>query len=149
MPTRYVHTSLVARDWRVLADFYESVFGCERLEPERDQHGTWLDRGTGVPGLHIRGVHLRLPGHGSAGPTLEVYTYDPALPADRPMPNRPGFGHIAFAVDNVPVALDRVIAAGGSALGKPATVTVPGAGTIEFVYARDPEGNVIELQRWG
>ena len=148
MPTRYAHTSLVARDWRALAEFYETVFGCVRLAPERDQAGEWLDRGTGVPGLQIRGVHLRLPGHGEAGPTLEVYAYEPALPAELPMPNRPGFGHVAFAVEDVSATLEELLAAGGSALGAPATVDVPNAGTIQFVYARDPEGNVIELQRW-
>jgi predicted enzyme related to lactoylglutathione lyase len=25
---RYVHTNLIARDWRALAGFYQRVFGC-------------------------------------------------------------------------------------------------------------------------
>ncbi len=29
MRARYVHTNLIARDWRTLADFYVGVFGCE------------------------------------------------------------------------------------------------------------------------
>jgi len=28
MTTRYAHTNLIARDWRRLAAFYESVFEC-------------------------------------------------------------------------------------------------------------------------
>jgi catechol-2,3-dioxygenase len=28
-------------------------------------------------------------------------------------------------------------------------VPVAGAGTITFVYLTDPEGNILELQRWG
>jgi catechol 2,3-dioxygenase-like lactoylglutathione lyase family enzyme len=64
------------------------------------------------------------------------------------MPNRPGFGHVAFEVQDVAAAFSEVLAAGGSPLGEPVVVQVSGAGTINFAYVRDPEGNVIELQRW-
>jgi catechol 2,3-dioxygenase-like lactoylglutathione lyase family enzyme len=139
---------LVARDWRALVAFYHNVFDCEPVPPERDQHGDWLDRGTGVPGLTIRGMHLRLPGWGDDGPTLEVYSYSPALESPLPMPQRPGLGHLAFQVDDVRDSLERVLAAGGSAVGEPVDVEVAGAGRLSFVYVRDPEGNIIELQRW-
>ena len=46
---RYVHTNLVAQDWRRLATFYEGVFGCIPVPPERDLSGEWLDALTGVP----------------------------------------------------------------------------------------------------
>jgi hypothetical protein len=32
---RFAHTNLVADDWRQLASFYEEVFGCIPLPPER------------------------------------------------------------------------------------------------------------------
>jgi glyoxylase I family protein len=70
---KYVHTNLIARDWRKLAAFYESVFGCSLVPPERDLSGPWLEAATTVSGARIRGVHLRLPGHGETGPTLEVF----------------------------------------------------------------------------
>lgn len=145
---RYVHTNLVARDWRALAHFYRTVFACAPHGPERDQSGPWLARGIGVDGISLRGVHLLLPGHGPAGPTLEIYAYEPALDAPRPMPNRPGLGHLAFEVDDVAATLAAVERAGGAALGTPVRREIEGLGTIDFVYARDPEGNVLELQRW-
>ncbi|MEQ9400895.1 MAG: VOC family protein [Longimicrobiales bacterium] len=145
---RYVHTNLVARDWRTLAAFYESVFGCVPTGPRRDQAGPWLDRGVGVEGVRLEGVHLLLPGHGPDGPTLEIYTYAPALDAPPPEPNRFGLGHLAFRVDDVRRVLDAVLAAGGSAQGQVSGAHVEGVGTLEFVYARDPEGNVLELQSW-
>jgi hypothetical protein len=37
---------------------------------------------------------------------------------------------------------------GGGVLGKIAVKEIPGAGTVTFVYAKDPEGNVVELQNW-
>src|SRR5690242_18585856 len=47
---RYVHTNLVARDWRRLADFYVNVFRCAVAGPERDLHGDWLDTATALSG---------------------------------------------------------------------------------------------------
>ena len=29
MNIKYVHTNIISRDWRRLAQFYEDVFGCE------------------------------------------------------------------------------------------------------------------------
>jgi hypothetical protein len=32
---KYAHTNLIARDWRVLAAFYEGVFGCTFVLPQQ------------------------------------------------------------------------------------------------------------------
>jgi catechol 2,3-dioxygenase-like lactoylglutathione lyase family enzyme len=152
---RFAHVNLVALDWRKLAAFYERVFGCLPVPPERDLRGPWLERATGLAGAHIRGVHLRLPGHGDGGPTLEIFEYEPASAAASPGAeaparevNRPGFGHIAFAVEEVGAAREAVLTAGGGEVGPVTTVAIAGAGNITFAYLRDPEGNILELQRW-
>ena len=44
---RYGHTNLIARDWRRLATWYERLFGCVPVPPERDYAGPDLSRGTG------------------------------------------------------------------------------------------------------
>jgi glyoxylase I family protein len=72
---RYVHTNLIARDWQSLVKFYESVFGCVFVPPERNFSGPVLEAGTGIKGSGLRGMHLRLPGHGPQGPTLEIFGY--------------------------------------------------------------------------
>lgn len=144
---KYVHTNIVARDWRQLAQFYVEVFGCEPIGPVRNLSGEWLEQATGVDGAHLRGQHLLLPGHGSAGPTLEIFSYDEMPDGSIAVANRLGLGHLAFAVDDVAATLRNVIAHGGSHLGSIVKSTVPGAGEIELTYARDPEGNIIELQR--
>jgi predicted enzyme related to lactoylglutathione lyase len=146
--TRFVHTNLIAQDWKRLARFYERVFGCTPLPPERDLAGQWLEDATGVPDARIRGIHMRLPGYGDAGPTLEVFQYDQQKERPATAANRLGFGHIAFAVDDVEAARDAVIAAGGGTVGKVVSLQIPGAGEITFAYVTDPEGNIIELQRW-
>jgi catechol 2,3-dioxygenase-like lactoylglutathione lyase family enzyme len=144
---RYVHTNLIARDWRALAAFYREVFGCIDVPPERNYSGPTLEAGTGVPGAALQGLHVRLPGHGVDGPTLEIFSYTQL--ADRPAPavNRPGLGHIAFAVQSVSDARAEVLAAGGRAIGDVVTLATA-AGHVTWCYVTDPEGNIVELQTW-
>lgn len=146
---RYVHSNLVALDWRRIAAFYVEVFGCRPSGPERDLQGPWVDRLTALPGARITGVHLLLPGHGEEGPTLEIFAYAPAAAAGGPAPvSRPGLGHLAFQVEDVEAALAEVLARGGSAVGEVIHRDYPALGRLTAVYVRDPEGNAIELQRW-
>ena len=148
LKARYGHTNLVAREWRRLAAFYEDVFGCAPVPPERDYRGPSLEAGTGVRDAALRGVHLRLPGHGEGGPTLEIYTYDREEPASAPAANRPGWGHIAFAVDDVVVARDAVLSSGGSPVGEVVTSQTSDGRRVTWCYVTDPEGNIVELQAW-
>ena len=144
---RYVHTNLVARDWRRLAGFYQDVFGCVAVPPERNLSGAEMEAGTGVRGARLQGMHLRLPG-AAAGPTLEIFTYS-ELADDLPrVANRPGFGHIAFAVDSVTKAREEVLSHGGTAVGDVVTVNVTDTARVTWCYVKDPEGNIIELQAW-
>jgi glyoxylase I family protein len=124
------------------------VFGCELVPPERDQQGAWLDDATGLTAAHLRGAHLRLPGHGAGGPTLEIYSYSDTRARAPAMANHTGYGHIAFEVRDVPGALQEVLDNGGGPLGKVSRTVVAGAGVLEVTYARDPEGNIVELQAW-
>jgi len=106
-----------------------------------------LESATKVKNAHIRSIHLRLPGHENEGPTLEIFHYNQQKSRPQDAPNRPGFFHIAFAVEDVQVTLNSVINAGGSAIGELVSASIGGAGQIIFVYAADPEGNIIELQQ--
>jgi catechol 2,3-dioxygenase-like lactoylglutathione lyase family enzyme len=146
---RYVHTNIISQDWRRLAHFYQEVFRCELVPPQRDQSGSWLSTGTGVEQAALEGVHLRLPGHGKQGPTLEIYSYSEMLDKLPAAANRQGIGHLAFEVDDVQQTLDEVLKKGGRALGKVTTHQLAQDRTITFVYCCDPEDNIIELQQWG
>ena len=148
---RYGHTNIIARDWRRLAAFYETVFDCIFVPPERDVFGDQAERGTGVAGAAFRGVHLRLPGHGPDGPTLEIYSYATNVdPAVAPSANRVGWGHIAFMVDDVERARSAVLEAGGQPVPSAEVVTTQTADgrRVTWCYLADPEGNLIELQSW-
>jgi predicted enzyme related to lactoylglutathione lyase len=145
---KYKHTNIVAKDWRKMAEFYEQVFGCDPVPPERRAVGEWVEQCTGVPGAEVRGIHLRLPGYGDDGPTLEIFEYNKTEEQLETAINRPGFAHLAFEVDDVEAARDEVIAAGGRSVGEMITAEITGAGTITLIYMTDPEGNIVELMKW-
>jgi catechol 2,3-dioxygenase-like lactoylglutathione lyase family enzyme len=142
------HVNIIARDWKRLSRFYQTVFGCVPVPPRRQLSGAWLEAGTAVEGAALEGEHLRLPGHGPEGPTLEIYSYSSPLDKPGTAANRLGLGHLAFGVPSVEKALRRVLAEGGRALGEISSALVPGKGRVTFVYACDPEDNVVELQSW-
>jgi predicted enzyme related to lactoylglutathione lyase len=148
MHAKYEHTNLIARDWQSLAKFYIDVFGCIVVPPERDFQGEALEHGTGLEGAHLSGLHLRLPGCGEDGPTLEIFTYHQLESALKPAVNRPGFGHIAFEVDLVENARQAVISNGGNTIGEIVTLTTSIGTKVTWCYVTDPEGNIIELQTW-
>ncbi len=148
MKAKYVHTNIVAKDWQRLAGFYTELFGCAFVPPERDYRGQKLDAGTGLRDTRVRGVHLRLPGYDENGPTIEIYSYNRLEPRPETAINRPGFGHIAFEVDNVEAAYNEVVQHGGQPVGKIVTLTTKAGTRVTWCYMTDPEGNVIELQSW-
>jgi len=148
MKAKYKHTNIIARDWRALAKFYQEVFGCVPVPPERDLSGSWLARGTGVPDARFCGAHLRLPGYGQDGPTLEIYQYSHNEPKPAPAANREGITHLAFEVEDVDQVTSDVLSHGGRKVGDITTAPVEGVGLLSFVYLADPEGNIIELQAW-
>ncbi len=145
---RYAHTNLVADDWRAMVKFYVEVFGCRPVGTERDRRGAQIDALTGLEGVHMAGIHLKLPGYGDGGPTLEIFQFDDNARRPAPAVNRPGFAHIAFQVDDLEGKRLQVLERGGADLGSVTTLDIPEEGRLTLVYMTDPEGNIVELQYW-
>ncbi len=72
MSIKFGHVNIIAQDWKSLASFYRRAFSCFEVPPERRLSGEWLSK-TGVKNASLEGVHLRLPGMGYEGPTLEIF----------------------------------------------------------------------------
>jgi len=145
---RFAHTNIAAKNWKLLSEFYIKVFHCKVKPPERKLSGSWLDQATGLQNAILEGVHLLLPGHGDDGPTLEIFTYQNMHNREPIMANYVGLTHIAFEVHDVNRTLDEAIKNGGRLLGKITEKSVDGVGVLTFVYFRDPEGNIVEIQSW-
>ena len=148
MSIQYVHTNIIAKDWKALADFYVKVFECTPVYPERDLSGDWLDQLTHISGCKIKGIHLALPGYVD-GPTLEIFSYEPEDESQKTKQlNGRGLAHTAFHVDNVEEILENLIKHGGKQHGELVKSQYDGIGELTVVYACDPEGNFIEIQNW-
>ena len=145
---KYVHTNIVAENWRKLSKFYIDVFHCRIKPPERDLSGEWLESLTSIENVKIKGVHLELPGY-KEGPTLEIFSYEPSLPdsCDKKI-NRAGLGHTAFHTDDFDYTVKNLLHNGGKLLGEIVSKTYEGIGNLKVVYCCDPEGNFIEIQQW-
>ena len=145
---RFAHTNIAARDWKRLSDFYIKVFNCKKKLPERNLSGDWLDQATGLTNARLAGIHLLLPGHGASGPTLEIFTYEETHESESVMANCIGYTHIAFEVEDVDTTLNHALNNGAKVLGKVTEKIIENVGALKFVYFRDPEGNIIEIQSW-
>lgn len=148
MATRYVHTNIIAKDWKKLSLFYQKVLHCRPMNQTRDLKGEWLDKLTGIPSVHVQGEHLLLPGYSDDHPTLEIFSYSQEEYDNSKRINNLGFGHLAFEVDDVRETLKEIIAEGGGQVGEVVEAVYPGSVKATFVYAKDVEGNIIELQSW-
>lgn len=144
---KFAHTNLIAKDWKKLAQFYIDVFDCEPIYPEKKLSGEWIEKVTQIPDVEIKRIHLKLPA--SAETVLEIFEFN-TYPKKSALPaiNDYGFSHIAFEVEDVKSMLKKVIEHGGEAYGEIAEKHVPGVGTLEVVYTKDPEGNIVELMNW-
>ena len=145
---RFAHTNIAAKDWKRLSDFYVKVFNCVKKVPERNLSGDWLDQATGLTNARLAGIHLLLPGYGTNGPTLEIFTYESTHASELAMANNTGYTHIAFEVEDVETTLNHALSNGAELLGKVTEKIIENVGALKFVYFRDPEGNIIEIQSW-
>ena len=91
------------KTWRSLAKFYQEVFGCVPVSPERHLRGKISN--DVVPVLFTLSLTVWI--FGFQGQTerdrkcSKVFTYIELQPKPATAVNRPGYGHIAFGVDDV------------------------------------------------
>ena len=145
---KYVHTNLIASDWKKLAEFYIRVFGCKPIYPERHLSGEWIENLTKINNVEMNGIHLQLPGYTDNGPTLEIFEFNKKNNVQTHQINDFGFSHIAFHVDNVEEMLATVVENGGQKYGELVKTEIAGVGKLTAIYVRDIEGNIVELQNW-
>ena len=141
---RLSHINLVARNSEKLAAFYVEVLGCEIFRQPTLLSGEKVSRGNGIDNSEIRSIWLKFPQ--LERPFLEIHEHTISHHRGEPKVNEPGFGHLAFQVDNLDSVLSDFVKRGGVQIGQTTNF-----GTDEkpylIAYARDPEGNVIELEQ--
>ncbi len=103
---------------------------------------------TGLRNAKLEGVHLYLPGHGDNPPMLEIFTYEEMHHKSHIMADHTGITHIAFEVEDVNTTFKKAMENGAIKLGETVEKEVENVGILQFVYFRDPEGNIVEIQSW-
>jgi len=149
MITKFLHLNIISQNWELLAQFYQDALQCVPISPRREWSGDWYSRATGVKNASVQGIHLRLPGYGEDGPTLEIFQYNQMEEKRPTAANRSGFAHIAFLVDDVVKVRHAILQHGGRDVGKLTHTGISGEGKLTFIYMADPEGNIIEILHWG
>ena len=141
---RIAHVSLTAQNAEQLAAFYRLVFGFEDHRPPQRMAGETVSRGNGLPDIGVQSFWLHLPE--SPQCFLEILQYDVAQERPVPAVNATGLGHIALVVADIRGTYSAILQHGGAKQGE---ITDLGSSDrpILVVYARDPEGNILELEQ--
>ncbi|NSX87678.1 VOC family protein [Agrobacterium tumefaciens] len=141
---RLSHINLVARNVETLAAFYVNVMECVVLRAPKTLSGENVSRGNGLSNSEIRTIWLKFPQ--LERPFLEIHEHRLIHHRSEPKVNEPGFGHLAFQMEDIGNVLSKIIEAGGAQIGQ-----ITDFGTPEnpylIAYARDPEGNILELEQ--
>lgn len=133
------HTSISTGDLDRSLAFYEGLLGVEVLFTS-EFSGEEISTITALPGATGRVAMLR-----AANSHIELFEYAMPKPASN-VPSRPvcnhGLTHICFDVTDLPAEYERLKAAGVEFHCPPQSL----GRSVRTTYARDPDGNVVELQ---
>ncbi|MDN3718635.1 hypothetical protein QW131_03865 [Roseibium salinum] len=88
---------------------------------------------------------MKLPGCDI--PFLEIHEHKVTHDIKPPRVNEPGFGHLCFQMDDLDAVLSAVIDAGGARVGEVTNFGSAEKKPFLIIYARDPEGNILELEQ--
>ena len=138
---RFHNVSLTVKDADASAAWYTENFGFE-VESDSVRTPDFSAQVTGVPGAHLRVVHM-----GGHGLHLELMEYKGAAgDAVDTSPNNAGCLQIGFVVDDAE-ALYEKLKADGTTMCSPEPATVP-SGPIQgskIFFCKDPDGVVLKF----
>ncbi|MCX8514218.1 MAG: lactoylglutathione lyase [Burkholderiales bacterium] len=120
---KFLHTMIRVGDLEKSINFYTNALGMTLIKKNEYPDGKFT---------------LAFMGYSKDGPQIELtYNWD-----TNKYNIGDGFGHIALAVDDINLACDTVIAAGGKVTRKPGPMKF---GTTVIAFVEDPDGYKIEL----
>lgn len=138
MATGVAHTGLIVSDIDALVPFLCDVFGMEVKADLGLQTGPEAEQIMGLPGVHVKIVMLEMGGH-----TLELLEI--VKPARQPISKETPYGevghcHLAFEVDDIDAAYDRVRERGVEIVVPPQEIP-----ELKFFYLRAPDHQWFEV----
>lgn len=143
MLKRADHVTVAVTDLSAARSFFE-LLGFE-VTIEAVISGDVMSNYMGVPDIEADHVTLALPGAEAPFEIQLLHYRHPAVAPDPKLRNlaRPGFNHLAFAVDDLDGIVDRLKANGLKLRNDPMTYH-----DKKLVFIDGPEGITIELAEW-
>jgi catechol 2,3-dioxygenase-like lactoylglutathione lyase family enzyme/quinol monooxygenase YgiN len=142
LSAKFHHAAVVVSDLDRSVDFYTRLFGGE-VEVIRGIEGEEMAALHGLPSARFDLAFLR---YGEA--RIELFQFHEPAPAEGPGPlaaNQIGAAHVAFQIDDVMAAYERLLAAGVEFSRPPLAPTEGEAAGFVLAFLYDPDGNRIEL----
>ena len=137
---RFDHVGITVLDLDAAVAFFVAL-GLE-IEGRTFVEGDFIDTVTGIPDSKTEIVMLRPPGDGGTSVELSSFVRPDAVPGSpTAMANEVGLRSVAFEVDDLDAAVEKLAASGYGLVG--------GIGEYEGVwrmtYVRGPEGIIVAL----
>lgn len=134
------HVSISTRDMDAIIAFYGEMLGCPKVIDTVISGDPDFDKVVGLPGSKARVVFLQ-----AGNAFIEFWEYV-TPPGKDPIAARPvndaGVTHICFDVEDVCTAHAKLSAAGVPFVSQPQDL-----GSTITCYARDPDGNILEIRQ--
>lgn len=140
------HIAIIVNDYAKMVNFYSRVLGFQ-INREFKIKSKEFQRGVGMKGAKARVAHLSISG---TTPEIEIAEYFPKIRKSRDISkaNAPGYRHIALVVTDLKKAYQRLKKLGIDFFSSPICISKPkNISGVQFVYLKDPEGNIIELNQ--
>ncbi len=143
---RFRHVAIIVEDLDRMVKFYTGVLGLE-LKRDFEIESEEFRTGIGIKDAKARGAHLMVP---DSNVEIELFQFIDHQSAKEKtsIANMIGYRHMAFIVDDLEKAVEILKGNGVELFSEPITVNEPeSVRGFRFVYFRDPEGNIIELNK--
>ncbi|OEH86267.1 hypothetical protein BHU72_11330 [Desulfuribacillus stibiiarsenatis] len=144
--SKFRHVAIVVKDYKKMIDFYSKILGFEIIR-EIEVSNEEFRKGIGLPNAVAKGAHLAIPGNNVE---IEMFQFEKKMDRcdELSIANYPGFRHIALIVENLGEAYASLKSKGIEFVSEPICMKEPpSVAGFRFVYFKDPEGNIIELNQ--
>ena len=133
------HTGIVVNDMEKAFHFWHDVMGL-KVEADFVEEGEFIDKLQALSGVNLHMIKLSAP-DGTLIELLKDENHPQPPPPERKLCDR-GVSHVAFTVADADAAWQTLRAEGCELLSEP--LTSPD-GKAKVFFARDPEGNLLEI----
>jgi catechol 2,3-dioxygenase-like lactoylglutathione lyase family enzyme len=133
------HTGIVVHDIRKMSAFYQLLGFI--VEDSAVESGAFIEQVVNISDVKVEWIKMRSP-DGYLLELLQYHTHPKKLIVDRLTSNDLGCSHLAFTVDSIDEACEKIKKAGGFSGNSPA---IAPNGKVKVAYCQDPEGVLLEI----